>query len=261
MKDMEMKAVLIVMCTLLIASAVIPAAGNMNFNKSINDEQCVVALNEMPGEETLVKKLSQTNQEQDGDWDYWSNPPHMYNIPTGNLGIGTINPTSKLHITGSDSNPILSVEQTGPGRGVRVNTSDCDALWVESAGNHGLRISYAKYDGIHVMQAGNLAGYFNGKGYFSDNLGIGTMNPNYLLDVYGNDDIVARFSGRVIGANAVNDNEFVTKGQVKSLTSASYTPSGTNDPEGDKGDVTWDDNYFYVKTKDGWKRAALETWE
>jgi len=255
-----MKVVGFVVYMLLIASAVLPATGIMNIEKSINDEQCIIGFGETSEDKSLVAEMSLPNQEQDGDWDYWSTPPHMYAIPTGKVGIGTTSPTSKLHIAGSDSNPILSIEQTGSGRGVRINSSDCDALWIENAGNHGLRVSYAKYDGIHVNQAGGLAGYFNGKGYFSDNLGIGTMNPIYLLDVYGDDDIIAQFSGRVIGANAVNDNEFVAKGQVKSLTSVSYTPSGTDDPDGYTGDITWDDSYFYVKTKDGWKRASLETW-
>jgi len=35
-----------------------------------------------------------------GDWNYWDNLPHMYSIPTGNVGIGTDNPTEKLTVTG-----------------------------------------------------------------------------------------------------------------------------------------------------------------
>ena len=33
-----------------------------------------------------------------------------------------------------------------------------------------------------------------------------------------------------------------------------------DDPAGNIGDTSWDSSYFYVKTIDGWKRAALETW-
>ena len=84
---------------------------------------------------------------------------------------------------------------------------------------------------------------------------------SYLLDVSGGNDIVARFSGRVIGGQAVNDSEFVTKGQVKSVVTTNYTPTGTSDTSGAVGDTAWDDNYFYVKTPNGWKRAELETWE
>jgi hypothetical protein len=93
------------------------------------------------------------------------------------------------------------------------------------------------------------------------NVGIGKTAPSYLLDVSGGAGIVAQFSGRVKGADAVNDNEFVTKSQVKSVVTTHYTPTGTSDSNGDVGDTAWDDNYFYVKTPDGWKRAELETWE
>lgn len=37
----------------------------------------------------------------------------------------------------------------------------------------------------------------------------------------------------------------------------SYTPSATSDTNGNVGDFSWDDSYFYIKTSTGWKRAAL----
>jgi len=36
----------------------------------------------------------------DNDWDYTTNPPHMYSIPTGNVGIGTTDPGKKLDVKG-----------------------------------------------------------------------------------------------------------------------------------------------------------------
>lgn len=38
-----------------------------------------------------------------------------------------------------------------------------------------------------------------------------------------------------------------------------YTPTGTADTNGNVGDVAWDDDYVYIKTSEGWKRAALST--
>jgi hypothetical protein len=38
-----------------------------------------------------------------------------------------------------------------------------------------------------------------------------------------------------------------------------FTPTGTADPMGAVGDIAWDENYTYVKTAAGWKRAALTT--
>jgi hypothetical protein len=37
------------------------------------------------------------------------------------------------------------------------------------------------------------------------------------------------------------------------------TPSGTGDSTGNIGDMCWDATCFYVKTGNGWKRAALNT--
>jgi trimeric autotransporter adhesin len=45
-------------------------------------------------------------------------------------------------------------------------------------------------------------------------VGIGTSAPGYLLDVSGGTGVMARFSGRVIGAPGVNSDEFVTKAQL-----------------------------------------------
>jgi hypothetical protein len=36
----------------------------------------------------------------DLDWDYWSNEPHMFSNVTGNVGIGTTNPSGKLEVVG-----------------------------------------------------------------------------------------------------------------------------------------------------------------
>jgi len=67
-------------------------------------------------------------------------------------------------------------------------------------------------------------------------VGIQTTSPTARLDVQGS-----------TGYN-----------QIRMRTS--YTPTGTNDTNGNVGDVAWDDDYFYVKTSAGWKRVSLGTW-
>ena len=44
-----------------------------------------------------------------------------------------------------------------------------------------------------------------------------------------------------------------------SITIPFYTPSDSNDINGSLGNITRDDDYFYIKTKNGWKRSNLES--
>lgn len=37
-----------------------------------------------------------------------------------------------------------------------------------------------------------------------------------------------------------------------------YTPSSSTDANGNTGDISWDQNYIYIKTAAGWKRTKLE---
>jgi len=39
-----------------------------------------------------------------------------------------------------------------------------------------------------------------------------------------------------------------------------FTPANSGDSHGDVGNIAWDDDYVYVKTGNGWKRAQLSSW-
>ena len=70
-------------------------------------------------------------------------------------------------------------------------------------------------------------------------------------------------TGRQFTANTVQNISTTADVQFAKITiddlviSTSYTPSGTADSTGDIGALTWDDDYIYVKTNEGWKKAGL----
>ncbi|GAG14709.1 unnamed protein product, partial [marine sediment metagenome] len=80
----------IIVCLLLIMISISCVSGKHQINK------------EMVGGNKSVSLLlpSWLLIMVNGDWNYWDNLPHMYSIPTGNVGIGTDNPTEKLTVTG-----------------------------------------------------------------------------------------------------------------------------------------------------------------
>jgi len=85
---MNKKMIGIIVMMLLIAAALFPAVSSID-NENNNTSKTNKPL-------PLPFFLSIFN----GDWDYWTSSPDMFALPDGNVGIGTISPSSRLEVDG-----------------------------------------------------------------------------------------------------------------------------------------------------------------
>lgn len=124
--------------------------------------------------------------------------PNINLFNTGaNIGIGTSTPTAKLEVAGQ-----IKVTGGGVGSG-RFLVSDATGLasWTDNIAATSFSISGSTlgstlyYDGANWMATTNL---YNTGG----NIGIGTLTPQYKLDVLGNNSIIRAGSGFCLGMTA-----------------------------------------------------------
>ena len=88
-------------------------------------------------------------------------------------------------------------------------------------------------------------------------VGIGTSTPTARLHVKSGFTTSAEMAFLVEDANGTDLFKVTSDGRVG--IPISITPANTSDLQGSQGDISYDDDYFYVKTSAGWKRAALST--
>ena len=113
--------------------------------------------------------------------DWTLNGTHMYNANTGNIGIGTTSPNSKLNIVTSAGSPLLLLEGSGlvggglhftyknTNEGYEIRGDDQGGINLEASGNH--KISFETNNDERMRITGN------------GNVGIGTDAPQSKLHI------------------------------------------------------------------------------
>jgi hypothetical protein len=164
-----------------------------------------------------VRMINQ--DDNDGDWTVSGND--MYSAVSGNVGIGTSNPQTLLHLQSTSNEPTLRI--LGPvdsGGIIELGDTDVNDLLVLSGGNGGsnYEIGIFAKDNLTISTDGLHPILFYTNGYSNlrmtiagnGNVGIGTTSPSQRLHVSGN----MRLTGALYDVN----NQAGTSGQVLTTT-------------------------------------------
>jgi hypothetical protein len=151
---------------------------------------------------------------------YWTQSGSSIYYTNGNVGIGTTNPNYKLHVAGTSNftNAIYANGSAGTSGQVLTSGGAGSApTWTTVSGGGG---------GGYWTQTGSGSNIY----YTLGNVGIGTMNPNYKLDVTG----TSNFTGEMRVNGSVG-----TSGQVLTSSGAGSAPTWTTVSGGGGGSSYW----------------------
>jgi hypothetical protein len=154
-----------------------------DYSGGCGDEWYIAAYNRTPGSESSTLEIAMKNDADD----------HIALMPSGNVGIGTINPGEKLEVAGNvkitgsriKNSAGYGIVQTDATDWLRINPDSnypAIALYNPVAiGTGGLAIGEWSQQSSGVLKVTQSAYLATAGG----NVGIGTTNPDAKLDIYG----------------------------------------------------------------------------
>jgi len=172
---------------------------------SLNSTGDIVIPNDVNGGALLVGSFGNkiSRDSTDGSLDIVSGQDDIILLPAGNVGIGTNNPSvnHKLEIVSAGGSTEVGI----------INTADAESIInfgnsITDPERYSGRISYQ--NSVNRMQF-SVDSNFGSPEMVIDNgnVGIGTVNPNYKLEINGTNLAVALFS--TIGGNKIRINDNV----------------------------------------------------
>jgi hypothetical protein len=171
---------------------------------------------------------------------------------TGYFGIGTSTPISALHIGAISGSADITIDGGGSARMIVVDTTPLgpgSSLTLGAGSGSGIGAN----GGDLILVAGNSGTAIGGGTYIRGGTGSSVGNI-YIADTGGFCSIGGSLTTPVSSLHVYNVNGF---NQFRMETP--FTPTGNGDASGEPGDVSWDENYFYMKTAtNGWGRVAWD---
>ena len=136
----------------------------------------------------------------------------------GNVGIGTTSPGDKLEVVGD----IFINGGPAGGRSLQLKRSGASNSWKLTQG-------HTDTNALEILEGNNTRFIIKPGG----NVGIGTTTPTSKVHING-----------------------TAMDQLR--MQASGGPGSSSATNGEVGDMAYDDDYFYIKTANGWGRMALD---
>jgi hypothetical protein len=135
--------------------------------------------------ETGSNKLYIANSDTD--------PPLIYgDFSTGNVGLGTTDPSRRLHIVGVGPRILIEASSGSP----EVNFKNSDDAGTETWALY----KHGTADDLRFYQNGDRVTIQNSTG----NVGIGTTDPGYKLDVNGDINVSGSYNVKKAGVNYIH---------------------------------------------------------